>query len=109
VNEYNLADLFFTAVLLISVMRSQKKLKTFLFSIAALMIVSFIVWLSILFLPVNSDVALGHLAADTGKMAGMMTAYFYSRKTREGSPRSVYLLAIPCTALLLVWLALGNF
>jgi len=89
VDEYKLAGLFFSFVLILSIRRSKKKLKTFLLSMAIFTVVSFLVLLSILFLPVNNAPALGHLATDTGRMAGTLAAVFYSGKTRENSPRSV--------------------
>jgi membrane associated rhomboid family serine protease len=108
VNEYNLTGLFFSIVLILSIRRSKKKLKTFVLSIAIFTIVSFLVLLSILFLPVNNAGALGHLATDTGRMAGILTAFIYSRKTREDVPQSVYLIAISCAVLLLVSFVLEN-
>jgi len=103
VNEFNPSGLFFSVVLILSIRRSRKKLKTFLLSIAVFTIVSFIVLLSVLILPANNDVALGYLAADTGRMAGAITAFIYSTKNREVTPQSVYLFALSCAMILLVW------
>jgi hypothetical protein len=102
VNEFNPTGMLFLFVLILSIRRSKKKLKTFFLSIAILTIVSFLVLLSILFLPVNSDRALVLLATDTGRMAGTMTAFIYSRKTREDAPHSVYLIAISSAVFSLV-------
>jgi threonine/homoserine/homoserine lactone efflux protein len=105
VNEFNPTGLLFWMVLILSVTRSKKKLKTCLLSIAVLAIVSFAVFLSILVLPANSARALGLLATDTGRFAGTMTAFFYSRKTREDAPHSVYFFAMSCAMFPLVpWL-----
>jgi hypothetical protein len=108
-NEFNPTGLLFSMVLIWSITRSKRKLKTFFLSIATLAIVSFIVLLLILFLPANNARQLGHLAADAGRLAGTMTAFFYSRKTREDAPRSVYLFAMSCAMFSLAWWGLGNF
>jgi len=108
-NEYNPTGLLFSMVLILSITRSKKKLKTCFLSIAILVIVSLIVFIAILFLPMNNAAALGHLAADTGRMAGTMTAFFYSRKTREDAPQSVYLFAMSCAMLSLVWWMVESF
>jgi hypothetical protein len=42
-------------------------------------------------------------------MAGAITAFSYSRKTREDAPQSVYLLAMSCAMYSLVWWVLENF
>ena len=107
-NEFNPTGLLFSMVLILSITRSKKKLKTFFLSIAILTIVSFIVLLPILFLPANNSGALGHLAADTGRMAGSITAFFYSRKTREDAPQSVYLFAMSCAMFSLLRWVLEN-
>jgi hypothetical protein len=99
-NEFNPTGLLFSMVLILSIMRSKKKLKTFCLSIAILMIASFIALLPIPFLPANNAGALGHLAVDAGRMAGAMTAIVYSRKTREHASQSVYLFAISCAMFL---------
>jgi hypothetical protein len=108
-SEFNPTGLLFLMVLIPSITRSKKKLKTCFLSIAILVIVSFIVLLPLLFLPANDTGALGHLAADTGRMAGAITAFSYSRKTREDAPQSVYLLAMSCAMYSLVWWVLENF
>jgi hypothetical protein len=107
--EFNPTGLLFTMVFVLSIRRSKRKLRTGFLSIAVFSIVSFMVLLAIVFLPANNAGALGHLAADTGRMAGTMTAFFYSRKTREDAPQSVYLLAMSCAMFSLVWWVLENF
>jgi hypothetical protein len=109
VSEINPTGLLFWMVLALSVKRSKKKLKTCLLSLAVLFVVSFMVLLLILFLPAGSTRAVGPLAADTGNFAGILTAIFYSSKTREITPRSIYLLAIVCVIFSVVSLVLENF
>lgn len=106
-NEYNPTGLLFLLVLILSIKRSRKKLKTFLLSFGVSIVVSFLVLLSMFFLPVDRGSALGRLAADTGRMAGIMTAIIYSRKTRDDAPQSVYLIAISGAVCLLVQQLLG--
>lgn len=108
-NEFNPTGLLFSMVLILSIRRSKKKLSTCFLSIAILVVVSFIVLLPILFLPANNVVALARLAADAGRMAGTMTAIFYSRKTKEDAPQSVYLFAMSCAMLSLVSWVLESF
>jgi hypothetical protein len=108
-NEFNPTGMLFLLVLVLSITRSKKKLKTCFLSIAILMIVAFIVSLPGLFLPANNTGALSQLAVDAGRMAGTITAFLYSRKTREDAPQPVYLLAMSCVMFSLVWLVLENF
>ena len=96
-------------VLILSITRSKKKLRTFLLSFAATMLVCFMVGLSIFFIPANNTGALSKLAVDTGRMAGIVTAFIYSQRTREDAPQSVYLIAISCAVFSLVSLVLENF
>jgi hypothetical protein len=76
-NEFNPTGLLFSMVLILSIKRSKKKLKTCLLSFAIFIGVSFAAVLPIVFLPANNARALGHLAADAGQMAGTMMAIFY--------------------------------
>ena len=108
-NDINPTGLLFSMVLIQSIKRSKKKLKTFFLSIAVVMGVNLVALFPILFLPASNDGALGHLAADTGRIAGTMAALFYSRKTREDAPRSVYLFAMSFTLSSIVWLVLEKF
>lgn len=109
-NENNLPSLLYLIAILLSVARSTKQLRTFLYSMAANFIAGFAVLLLLFFfLPAHSARALGPLVGDIGRMAGIITAFFYSTKTRERAPRSVYLVAFSCRIILLVGLALGNF
>jgi hypothetical protein len=72
-------------------------------------VAGFAVLLLLFFLPAHSVGALGHLAGDIGRMAGIITAFFYSTKTRERAPKSVYLIAQSCTIISVFGLALGSF
>ena len=107
-NEFSPTGLLFSMVLMLSIRNSKKKLKTFTLSIAVLVIVSFMALLPILFLPANNVGALSHLAADAGRVAGAMTAIFYSRKTREDASQSVYLFAMSSAMFSLLWWVLAN-
>jgi len=69
---------------------------------AANLVVSFAVLFLLIFLH-------SHSVDDTGMMAGVIVAYFYSMKTRERAPKSVYLIAFSGAAILYVGLVLGTF
>jgi hypothetical protein len=76
---------------------------------AANLVVSFALLFLLFFLHSHSVGTLARLADDTGMMAGVIVAYFYSMKTRERAPKSVYLIAFSGAVVLLVGLALGSF
>jgi len=76
---------------------------------AANLVVSFAVLFLLIFLHSHSVETLARLADDTGMMAGVIVAYFYSMKTRERAPKSVYLIAFSGAAILYVGLVLGTF
>jgi hypothetical protein len=109
VNEYDAPGLFYQVALLLSIARSTKQLRTFLYSMAAYFAAGFAVLLLHFFLPTNSTAALGHLAGDTGRMVGAITAFLYSTKTREWAAKSVYLIALSFTIISLFGLTLGTF
>jgi hypothetical protein len=76
---------------------------------AAYFVAGFAVLLLLFFLPANGAGALGQLAGDTGRMAGAITAFLYSTRTREWSAKSVYLIALSFTMISFFGLALGSF
>lgn len=105
-NEYDAPRLFYLVALLISLARTRKRWRTFLYSIAAQMVVGFAVLLTLIFFPGESLKALGHLAGDSGRLAGAIVAFFYSTKNRDRAPKSIYLVALSWTIILLFWLGL---
>jgi hypothetical protein len=76
---------------------------------AAYFVAAFAVLLLLFFLPANSAGALSHLAGHTGRMAGAITGFLYSTRTREWAAKSVYLVALSFMIISLFGLALGNF
>jgi hypothetical protein len=108
-NQYDAPSLIYPIALLLSIARSTKQLRTFLYSMAAYLVAGFAVLLLLFFLPANSAGALGHLAGDAGRMAGAITAFLYSTRTREWAAKSVYLIALPFAIILLFGLAPGSF
>jgi hypothetical protein len=109
VKEYDAPSLFYSIALLLSIARSGKQLRTFFYSIAAYTVAGIAVLLALFFLPADNAGALGVLAGDSGRMVGAITAFLYSTKTRELAPKSIYLVALSCTIILLFGLALGSF
>ena len=109
-NEGPLPTLFYAIAILLSIARSAKQLRTFLYSSGANLVTLFSVLLLLFFfLPVHSARALEPLAQNTGRMAGVIVAYLYSTKTQVRAPKSVYLIAFSGTIVLLAVLALGDF
>jgi hypothetical protein len=100
-NPRDAASLLFEVALLISMVRSTKQLRTFLYSTGAYLVVAIGVMCAIFLLPMSNATALGNLARDAGRMAGAVTAILYSAKTRERPPRSVYVLGAGAIVLLI--------
>ena len=108
-NGPSASNLFYSIALLISIARSEKKQRTFFYSMGASIVTSIAMLFWLFFLPLSNSVALGHLASDIGDLVGIITAFVYSTKTRERTPKSVYLVAISCAIISLMVIAFASF
>jgi hypothetical protein len=109
VNDYEAVRLLYSIALLISMARSTKRLRTFLYSTAAYFVAGFAALVLLFFLSANHAGALGPLAGDTGRVAGAVTAFVYSTRTREWAPKSVYLFGLSLALILIPGAAPGSF